>query len=168
MTGIEIFWLKATSLMWQVVEKVLLTMNPIGRYLTTHPRAHKVADRAVALPEDLIKKIGFNCQMCGQCILHSTGLTCSMNCPKNIRNGPCGGVRANGHCEVKPEMRCVWVRAFERSAYTPWADHMLHINPPVDRQLQDTSSWINLMTGRDMVTPDGWTLIERSHDANHD
>jgi hypothetical protein len=48
-------------------------------------------------------------------ILHSTGMTCPMTCPKNLRNGPCGGVRANGHCEVIPTMRCVWVQAFERA-----------------------------------------------------
>ena len=156
----EIIRLKATSLVWQTFEAMLHAFRPAGRYLGEHPRAHKVADRAVALPEDLIKKVGFNCQMCGQRILHSTGLTCPMNCPKNLRNGPCGGVRVNGHCEVKPEMKCVWVKAFERSPHTPWADHMHHLNPPVDRQLQDTSSWINLMTGRDEVTPDGWMLRE--------
>ena len=40
-------------------------------------------------------------------------MSCPMNCPKNLRNGPCGGVRENGHCEVKPEMKCVWVQAWE-------------------------------------------------------
>ena len=65
--------------------------------------------------EKLGKGAVFNCQMCGQCILHSTGMTCPMNCPKHLRNGPCGGVRQNGHCEVKPELRCVWVEAYSRS-----------------------------------------------------
>ena len=69
--------------------------------------------------EELGKRALFDCQMCGQCILHSTGMTCSMTCPKNLRNGPCGGVRSNGHCEVKPEMRCVWVEAYERSLEMP-------------------------------------------------
>ena len=57
----------------------------------------------------------FDCQMCGQCVLSSTGMSCPMNCPKPLRNGPCGGVRANGNCEVKPEMPCVWVQAWEGS-----------------------------------------------------
>ena len=27
----------------------------------------------------------------------------------------CGGVRADGNCEVKPDMRCVWVEAYHGS-----------------------------------------------------
>ena len=54
--------------------------------------------------------------MCGDCILSSTGMTCPMNCPKNMRNAPCGGVRNNGNCEVYyevyPAMKCVWEQAF--------------------------------------------------------
>jgi hypothetical protein len=109
-----------------------------------------------------VEKVGkgavFDCQMCGQCILHSTGMTCSMNCPKNLRNGPCGGVRTNGHCEVKPEMRCVWVQAFERSQKMPKYGHeLLTIQPPVNRQLEDTASWINMLHGIDTEKPKGWT-----------
>ena len=75
--------------------------------------------------------------MCGQCVLHDTGLTCPMTCPKTLRNGPCGGVRANGHCEVKPEMRCVWLKAYERSERLPlWRGHIDELRPPVDNRLQ--------------------------------
>jgi hypothetical protein len=52
--------------------------------------------------------------MCGQCVLHSTGLTCPMNCLKTLPTAPCGGVRPSGHFEVKPEIRGVWVKAVER------------------------------------------------------
>ena len=87
----------------------------------------------------------FNCQMCGQCVLHSTGMTCPMTCPKNLRNGPCGGVRANGHCEVIPEMPCVWVQAWERSQrMTRSSTESKWIQPPVNRALQNTPSWINM------------------------
>src|SRR2546423_9915172 len=95
--------------------------------------------------------------MCGQCILHSTGLSCPMRCPKNLRNGPCGGVRANGNCEVYPDKPCVWVEAWEGSRRLPvFKDHIEHLQKPVDWQLQGTSSWINLVSGRDGVAPKGW------------
>ena len=73
--------------------------------------------RLLELAEHAVKKPVFGCRMCGACVLHSTGMTCPMTCPKTLRNGPCGGVRENGHCEVVPEMRCVWVNAEERSAH---------------------------------------------------
>jgi hypothetical protein len=99
----------------------------------------------------------FNCQMCGQCILHSTGMTCPMNCPKNLRNGPCGGVRANGHCEVIPERMCVWVQAWERSRVMPtYGNDILVVQPPVNHQLENTSAWINLFEGIDQQHPVGW------------
>ena len=99
----------------------------------------------------------FNCQMCGECVLHSTGMTCPMNCPKNLRNGPCGGVRTNGHCEVKPEMRCVWVEAYERSQHMPdYGADMRQIVAPLNRQLQGSSAWINEVSGVAGTHPAGW------------
>ncbi len=115
------------------------------------------AARVVVWVEEVGKGYVWNCQMCGQCILHSTGMTCPMNCPKNLRNGPCGGVRANGHCEVIPAMKCVWVQAWERSQAMPrYGQEIRTLQPPVDRRLQNTSSWVNWYTGRDEVTPAGW------------
>ncbi|MCB9418695.1 MAG: methylenetetrahydrofolate reductase C-terminal domain-containing protein [Ardenticatenaceae bacterium] len=117
-------------------------------------------DRWLRPGEELGKKIVFDCRMCGQCILHSTGMTCPMTCPKNLRNGPCGGVRANGHCEVKPDMKCIWVEAFERSRkMTLYGDEMLHIQIPVNRQLEGSSAWINMLTGVDTQPPPGWVNL---------
>ena len=61
--------------------------------------------------ERFVKGIMFDCTMCGACVLSSTGMSCPMNCPKDIRNGPCGGVRKDGGCEVDENMPCVWVLA---------------------------------------------------------
>jgi hypothetical protein len=98
--------------------------------------------------EAVTKRPLFNCQMCGQCVLHSTGMTCPMTCPKNLRNGPCGGVRHDGHCEIKPEMPCVWVQAWERSRRMPlYGQEILRMLPPLDRSLQGTSAWINDFSG---------------------
>ena len=117
----------------------------------------QIVERAVLAVEKPLKEAIWDCRMCGQCILHSTGLSCPMRCPKQLRNGPCGGVRANGNCEVYPEKRCVWVEAWEGSRKVPvYRDHMEHLNPPVDWRLEGTSSWINLFTGRDRQRPAGW------------
>lgn len=113
--------------------------------------------RALVLLERVTKERVWDCRMCGQCILHSTGLSCPMRCPKNLRNGPCGGTLLNGNCEVVPEMKCVWVSAWEDAQRLPlWREHIRHIEPPVDWRLQGTSSWENLVTGRDRQVPAGW------------
>jgi hypothetical protein len=111
---------------------------------------------ALTAVEHALKGPVFGCRMCGQCVLHSTGMTCPMTCPKELRNGPCGGVRPDGGCEVYPEMRCVWLKAYERSRHLPWKEHFDDVHPPVDNRLWGTSSWKNLLTGRDRQTPAGW------------
>src|SRR4051794_24412944 len=111
--------------------------------------------RPLALIEAAVKKPVFGCQMCGQCVLHSTGLTCPMTCPKTLRNGPCGGVRPDGGCEVLPQMRCVWLQAVERAARLPWREELHDLRPPVDNRLQGPSWGANRVTGRDKATPKG-------------
>lgn len=138
----------ALEKLWQLLERTLEKSEP----LISRVGYGRVA--RVVLPfEDVGKRLVFDCQMCGQCVLHATGMTCPMNCPKNIRNGPCGGVRLDGHCEVKPEMRCVWIDAYERSLKMPLYGHEITVEqPPVDWQLQGTSSWINTLSGADRRT----------------
>jgi len=97
-------------------ENFLVKLAPVFRAI-----GYERLERPVALIERNVKGLLFDCKMCGQCVLSSTGMSCSMNCPKNLRNGPCGGVRANGHCEVKPEMRCVWVEGFKGAERMPGA-----------------------------------------------
>ena len=113
--------------------------------------------KAILLLEKKTKEEFWDCRMCGQCILQSTGMSCPMRCPKNLRNGPCGGVLQNGNCEVLPDKPCVWVQAWEGSRRLPiWRSHIKHLNPPVDWRLQETSSWENHLTRRDKHAPDGW------------
>jgi hypothetical protein len=96
-------------------EAVLVRMHGVfkARWATS------ASKRRSAAVEKAVKGLLFDCRMCGQCVLSSTGMSCPMNCPKTLRNGPCGGVRANGHCEVKPEMKCVWVEAYRGSERIP-------------------------------------------------
>ncbi|MBM3944943.1 MAG: hypothetical protein FJ317_05550 [SAR202 cluster bacterium] len=128
-------------------------LRPFRRWLKSGGLAEKLFVRVERLSKGLI----FDCRMCGQCILHSTGMTCPMTCPKNLRNGPCGGVRSNGHCEIVPEMPCVWVQAWERSQRMPtFGKAILQVQPPLDRSLQGTSAWINELSGAGQKVPAGW------------
>jgi len=67
-----------------------------------------------------------------------------MNCPKELRNGPCGGVREGGFCEVKPAMRCVWVLAWDGATRMSGGGRIRAVLPPVDRRLAGSSSWLRV------------------------
>jgi hypothetical protein len=127
-------------------------LSPFRRWL----RSGGAIEGAFVVGEIATKGPLFGCRMCGQCVLHQTGMTCPMNCPKEMRNGPCGGVRPDGRCEVRPEMECVWVQAWERSKAMPrYGAEILHLLPPVDRRRQGRSAWIRHFLGA--ATPPGWT-----------
>jgi hypothetical protein len=109
---------------------------------------HERLEPAFAAAERNVKGLLFDCRMCGQCVLSSTGMSCPMNCPKQMRNGPCGGVRPDGHCEVRPEMRCVWVQAWEGSRRMEEGERILDRQPPVDHRLWGRSSWLRALRER--------------------
>jgi len=137
---------------YQLTERIFQMLNPLFKRL-----GYERADRVLRLPEKIGKGAVFNCQMCGQCTLHFTGLTCPMTCPKNLRNGPCGGVRPNGYCEVIPDMKCVWVEAFERSRkMSVYGDGMFEIRPPLNHQLAGTSVFINILSLKADDMPKVW------------
>ena len=101
-------------------------------------------DRPITCSEKIIKGFLFDCQMCGNCVLSSTGMACPMNCPKTLRNGPCGGVRENGNCEVKPEMKCVWVEAWYGSEKMKNNLAIQDIQFAVNHSHRGSSAWIRL------------------------
>ena len=101
-------------------------------------------ERPVAAVEGAVKGLLFDCRMCGDCVLSKTGMSCPMNCPKAMRNGPCGGVRANGNCEVYPQMRCVWALAYEGSLRMREGGAISEILPPTNHTLKGSSAWMRL------------------------
>ncbi len=122
------------------VEWVLVTLHPLWKRI-----GYERLEKPVAAFEKVSKGFLFDCQMCGQCALSATGMSCSMNCPKSLRNGPCGGVRANGNCEVKPEMRCVWVEAVEGSRRMVGGEQAIRVvQMSVDGRLKGRSSWLKV------------------------
>ncbi|NTG46790.1 methylenetetrahydrofolate reductase [Agrobacterium rhizogenes] len=117
-------------------------------FLLLHPLWKKIGyervERPITFVERNVKGFLFDCRMCGQCVLSSTGMSCPMNCPKQLRNGPCGGVRANGNCEVEPDMPCVWVQAWNGSRNMAYGDAILNVQKPVNQSLRETSSWLRV------------------------
>jgi hypothetical protein len=130
------------------VETLLLASAPLFKIV-----GHDRLEKPVAAAERLVKGALFDCRMCGQCALSSTGMSCSMNCPKQLRNGPCGGVRANGNCEVQPDMPCVWVKAWEGSRAMSGGDAILAVQKPVNHMLRDTSSWLRVVREKTAANP---------------
>ena len=130
-------------------EALLVAGSPVWRFV-----GYERLERPVAAMERVVKGALFDCKMCGQCILSATGMSCPMNCPKQLRNGPCGGVRDNGNCEVRPEMRCVWVDAVDGAARIPGGEEALRAaQPAVDRQLQGRSSWLRVVKEKSAPPP---------------
>jgi len=130
--GLEIFY--------NGFERVFVSLHPLWKAI-----GYERMEKPVAVVEKAVKGFLFDCQMCGQCALSSTGMSCSMNCPKTLRNGPCGGVRANGHCEVKPEMRCVWVEAYDGSQRMVAGKEAIKVVQfAVDGRLKGKSSWLKV------------------------
>jgi hypothetical protein len=126
--------------LYQIFERALVALDPLWRRI-----GYERLERPVAAAERALKGLLFDCQMCGRCALSDTGMSCPMNCPKTMRNGPCGGVRADGYCEVKPSMRCVWVEAWEGSQrMRRGRDAIRVVRPAVDRRLSGTSSWLRV------------------------
>lgn len=109
--------------------------------------AHPVAAKALEQIEMAVKEPLFGCQACGNCVLSYTEYVCPQTCPKQLRNGPCGGT-SNGRCEVvdKP---CIWVSAYERAKRHDRVGELRTFVPAPDRDLQGTSSWINYFLERD-------------------
>lgn len=128
-------WLGVLYNAW---EKILIRFHPVFlRFSYTR------LDKLFLAVEKPVKGFLFDSRSCGQCTLGDTGMSCPMNCPKSMRNGPCGGVRHDGKCEVKPDMPCVWVLAWEGNKRMNKHEQSIEfVLPPVDMRLKDTSAWL--------------------------
>ena len=128
-------WLKA---LYHGLESSLSFAEPLFRRI-----GYQRLEKPFLLLEKATKGFLLDSQSCGQCIVGFTGMSCPMNCPKTMRNGPCGGVRADGKCEVKPEMDCVWVLAWEGNKCLRENEYPIQfIQPAIDNRKIGTSAWL--------------------------
>ena len=135
-------WL-AYRLQWAVAP------NAAYRWLAAALSRSPAAYRAFTATERATKGAVFGCRMCGQCTLPVTGYACPSTCPKQLRNGPCGGVGADGSCEVFPGTRCVWVTAYERAQREGRVADLVLVQRPVDHRRAGQSAWVSYWRGED-------------------
>jgi len=135
--GLEVFY--------RIFDAIFMALAPLWRLARF--------ERPVAAVEAALKGLFFDCRMCGKCVLVDTGMACPMNCPKSIRNGPCGGVRGDGTCEVDPAMACVWVEAWAGAERMTLGD-IKAVQPPVDHRKAGRSSWLALVPEKTAARPE--------------
>ena len=96
--------------------------------------------RALASIELAVKGPLFGCRMCGNCLLQETALICPMECPKGLRNGPCGGSTPE-RCYVDESRPCIWYKIYERSFKLGREALLLEVLPPLDWNKAGTDAW---------------------------
>jgi hypothetical protein len=137
----------------------LLKRNRLWSLVASQLEASPALYRAFTSAEKATKERLFGCRMCAQCALPSTAYACPMTCPKQLRNGPCGGVSPDGSCEVYPGTRCVWLIAYERAEQDDRVNDLKRLQRPIDQRRWGESSWVNYWLGRDQGL---WTTAPAS------
>lgn len=97
-------------------------------------------ERALRTLEYSVKGPLFGCRMCGNCLLQETALICPMECPKGLRNGPCGGSTPET-CYVDPSRPCIWYKIYERAFAWGREELLLEVLPPLDWEQVGKNSW---------------------------
>ena len=134
-----------------------LVFDPNGLFFKPMRRLMQLVDSSRPLYkvfhwlERWSKTAMYACKDCGDCALFDTAYLCPVSqCPKDQRNGPCGG-SFHGWCEVYPRERlCVWVKAYQRLKAQHAEDEIgRYLIPPCNWELHQTSSWVNYFLGKD-------------------
>jgi len=71
------------------------------------------------------------CAACGDCVLGLTfGLCPVARCAKSLMNGPCGGTRTDGMCEINQDTPCIWRLIVERATACGRLEDLTQVRPP--------------------------------------
>jgi methylenetetrahydrofolate reductase (NADPH) len=102
--------------------------------------------RFLAKVEISVKGPLFGCRMCGNCLLQETALICPMECPKGMRNGPCGGITPEKKCYVDETRNCIWFAIYKKALKTGREETLLEVLPPIDWSNAGTETWADVVT----------------------
>jgi hypothetical protein len=71
------------------------------------------------------------CAACGDCVLDETFGFCPVSrCAKSLMNGPCGGTRRDGKCEIDANIDCVWTLIVERAEQRGGTESLVTVRKP--------------------------------------
>jgi methylenetetrahydrofolate reductase (NADPH) len=90
--------------------------------------------------EKVVKGPTWGCRMCGNCLLQETAFICPMECPKGIRNGPCGGSTSE-YCYVDETRPCMWYQIYDRAFKLGRQEMLLEVLPPLDWDKVGGETW---------------------------
>jgi methylenetetrahydrofolate reductase (NADPH) len=99
--------------------------------------------RALSTLELAVKGPLWGCRMCGNCLLQETAFICPMECPKGVRNGPCGGSTPE-HCYVDETRNCIWYKIYDRAFKMGREDMLLEVLPPLDWDKTGGETWLDV------------------------
>lgn len=103
-------------------------------------KKESLGNRILEATERVVKGPLFGCRMCGNCLLQETAFICSMECPKGVRNGPCGG-STEEHCYVDETRPCIWYRIYDRAFKMGREEMLLEVLPPLDWDKVGGETW---------------------------
>lgn len=103
-------------------------------------KREKLSRRLLAKIELFVKGPLYGCRMCGNCLLQETAFICPMECPKGLRNGPCGGATSE-KCYVEETRICIWYKIYKRAAKMGREKALLEVLPPLDWDKVGTDTW---------------------------
>jgi 5,10-methylenetetrahydrofolate reductase len=103
-------------------------------------KKEKFNRRLLARAERLVKGPLWGCRMCGNCLLQETAFICPMECPKGLRNGPCGGSTSE-HCYVDETRPCIWYHIYDRAIKMGREEMLLEVLPPLDWDKVGGETW---------------------------
>lgn len=107
-------------------------------------KRESLSERTMAAIERLVKGPMFGCRMCGNCLLQETAFICPMECPKGLRNGPCGGSTPE-RCYVDETRPCIWYKIYERAIKIGREEMLLEVLPPLDWDKVGTETWSDVI-----------------------
>lgn len=100
-------------------------------------------DKTLETVERTVKGALFGCRMCGNCLLQETAFICPMECPKGLRNGPCGGSTPE-RCYVDQTRPCIWYKIYERAEKMGREERLMEVLPPLDWEKVGTDTWADV------------------------